>query len=129
MESLTFYFDRCFGRGFPKTLEILKCPFAIESHWSMKFPDDMPDDEWLAIAGEKKWIVLSHDAKWHTEGPNIAAIKDHKIGCFYLHGAQLPHFYKLKSFMRNYDKIIEKCKGPRPLIYKVTQQNRLRKLL
>lgn len=129
MESLTFFFDRNFGRGFPKALRILNCPFIVKDHWELKFPDNMPDDEWLEVAGKNKWVVFSHDAKWHRESANAAAIEAHKVGCFYLYGASLPNFYKMRSFAHNFDKIMEICKGERgPYIYQVTSANRLRKI-
>lgn len=109
---------------------MLKGPFEVRSHDGERFPDSMPDDEWLNIVGEKGWIVCSHDAKWHSEAAPLKAIQQHKIGCFYLHGASLPAFYKLKSFARNYEKIEAVIKSERaPFIYRVTQQNRLRRIL
>ena len=84
MASLTFYFDRCFGKRFPEALLKMQTPFGVEYHDSPtnRFPDDMEDDEWLKIVGAKNWIVFSHDKKWHGEMPAITAIKQHKIGCF-----------------------------------------------
>lgn len=90
----------------------------------------MPDDEWLNIVGSNGWFVCSHDAKWHTETAAMKAIEQHRIGCFYLWGASLPAFYKLKSFAHNYDKIEHACKNDRrPFIYRVTQSNRLNRVL
>ena len=64
----------------------MKSPFTVEYHHSPqnRFPQEMPDDEWLAIAGQRKWIVFSHDRKFHDESPSIEAIKQHRVACFYL---------------------------------------------
>lgn len=110
----------------------LRCPFEVRSHDGEGFADKMPDDEWLSIVGPKGWIVCSHDAKWHLPDELIAlrAIQQHKIGCLYLHGANSIGFFKLKSLAHNYDKIVKVCGGERkPFIYRVTPQNRLRKVL
>jgi hypothetical protein len=89
VDSLTFYFDRCFGKRFPEALLKMQTPFKVEYHHSPtnKFPEEMEDDEWLRIVGAKNWIVFSHDKKWHDESPAIAAIKEHKSGAS-IFGAQ-----------------------------------------
>lgn len=110
----------------------LKCPFEVRSHETERFPDKMPDDEWLHIVGPKGWIVCSHDAKWHRpeESAAMRAIQQHKIGCFYLWGASSIGFFKLKSLAHNYDKIVKVCNTEkRPFIYRVTPGNRLQKVL
>lgn len=130
MESLTFYFDRCLGREFPNALRILNPPFNVEDHWSMGFEDEKADDEWLHIVGPKKWIVCSHDKKWQGESSAVEAIIQHKIGCFYLYGANSKHFFKLGSLAYNYHKIAKVLgREKRPFIYSIDKRNHVRKLL
>jgi len=78
---------------------------------------DTPDDEWLNIVGQKKWIVCSHDMKWQSEAAPIKAIHQHKIGCFYLWGASSTGFFKLKSLAHNYDKIKKYAIMKKALLY------------
>lgn len=130
MESLTLYFDRCFGRDLPKALRILNCPFNVEDHWSMGFKDEMLDDEWLNVIGPKKWVVCSHDKKWQDESLAVEAIKQHKIGCFYLYGANSKHFFKVGSLAYNFHKLQSVLgKQKRPFIYAISPRNRLRQVL
>lgn len=90
----------------------------------------MPDDEWLDIVGPKGWIVCSHDAKWQNENAPLRAIQQHKVRCFYLWGASSIGFFKMKSLAHNYDKIVKVCQAEKgPFIYRVTPNNRLRKVL
>lgn len=90
----------------------------------------MPDDEWLDIVGQNGWIVCSHDAKWQTESAALKAIQQHKIGVFYLHGANSIGFFKLKSLAHNYDKLMDACQSSkRPFIFKVSASNRLKRIL
>ncbi|MBF0305138.1 MAG: hypothetical protein HQL41_05765 [Alphaproteobacteria bacterium] len=106
-------------------------PFTVEYHHNKnsRFPQETPDDEWLSLVGQKGWIVLSHDAKWHQESAASTAIKQFDIGCFYLHGASIPAWNKLKSFIHNFDKIREICRAEtRPFIYKVGASNRLKRI-
>lgn len=129
MESLTLYFDRCFGKELPKALRQLNCPFNIECHWSMRFKDDMQDDEWLSIVGPKGWIVCSHDKKWHDESLAVAAIKQHKIGCFYLCGANSKNFFKVGILAYNFPKLRSVLgKEKPPFIYTIDKRNRIRKI-
>lgn len=109
---------------------MLRCPFEVRSHDGEGFRPDMPDDDWLHIVGKSGWIVCSHDAKWQSESAALKAIRQHKIGCFYLHGASSIGFFKLKSLAHNYDKIMKVCREEKgPFIYRVTAGNRLRKVL
>jgi hypothetical protein len=127
VDSITFYFDRCFGTRFPEALLKMQTPFNVEYHHSPanRFPEDMEDDQWLAIVGAKKWIVFSHDKKWHGESPAIAAIKDHKVGCFYLWGASVPTWDKYVCLAIAYRRIKDRLRTPKPFIYRVTYNYRV----
>jgi hypothetical protein len=105
-------------------------PFVVEYHHDprnkFKFKDTTPDDEWLSKVGAEGWIVFSHDRKWHVEAPNIEAIKQHRIGCFYLWGANASTWEKLKCFMRGYDRIAGIADASsRPFIYELDHNGRL----
>lgn len=126
MGSLTLYFDRCFGRRFPEEVERMKPPFNVESHFKAKFRDDLPDDEWLGVAGKNRWVVITHDAKFHKETAALEAIQQFKVGCFYIWGAQMPTWYKIAHLSAIFPKISSIAnKERRPYIYRATQLNRL----
>jgi len=111
-------------------LRILNPPFNVKDHWEMGFEDEKADDEWLHVVGPKKWIVCSHDKKWQGESLAVEAIIQHKIGCFYLYGANSKHFFKLGSLAHNYHKLASVLgRERRPFIYSIDKRNRLRKLL
>ena len=60
----------------------------------------------------------------------MQAIQQHKIGCFYLYGANSLAFFKVGSLAHNYSKIAEKCgREKRPFIYRISDKNRLKKIL
>jgi hypothetical protein len=97
-------------------------PFSVEYDPKNKFHfrQDTPDDEWLSKVGAEGWIVFSHDQKWHDEQPAIAAIKQHKIGCFYLWGANDPTWAKMSYFIRSVGKITNAAlHAPKPFIFHV----------
>jgi hypothetical protein len=65
--------------------------------------------------------VFSHDRRWHDESASIAAIRTHRIGCFYLWGAQMPTWDKLRGFTRGYDHIRQATDVVRPFIFYLNQ--------
>jgi hypothetical protein len=105
----------------------MRTPFYVEYHHSKtnNFPQEMPDDEWLKIVGSKRWIVFSHDKKWHGESPAIEAIIEHKIGCFYLWGASVPIWDKYVCLAIAYRRIKDRLATPKPFIYRVTHNYRV----
>ena len=131
MGKLTFYFDICFGKRFPETLLRARPPFNVEFHGNKnnKFKQNTPDDKWLSVVGQKEWIVFSHDRKFHTDTVAIKAIRQHKIGCFYICGANRNTWEKLISFVRGYHRIVVLAKSTeRPYIFHLTELNRLEKV-
>jgi len=107
-----------------------KPPFSVEFHHDphnrFRFNEKTPDDEWLAKVGAAGWIAFSHDRKWHNELPACAAIKQHKVGCFYLAGGAMPVWDKLHCLMRGYEGIKD-CiaKQKPPYVFDVAYSGRL----
>jgi hypothetical protein len=129
-EELTLFFDRCVGKQLPCALLQLSCPFEIKYHQGEGFKHNTQDDIWLNTVGPNKWIVLSFDAKWQDESAAIEAIKQHKIGCFYLYGASSIGFFRLTSLARSYQKMRDVIgKEKRPFIFKIDGRNRFQKVL
>jgi PIN like domain len=125
--SLTFYFDRNFGRRFPEALFRANPPFSVEFHHSpqSRFAHNATDDKWLAEVGRRGWTVFSHDQKFHQIAPEIAAIKQHGVGCFYLWGAETVTWDKLCYFVAAAPTIIRLAETTaRPFIFQVTKTRR-----
>ena len=55
----------------------------------------------------------------------IAAIKEHKIGCFYLWGASVPTWDKYICLAIAYRRIKDRLRTPKPFIYRVTYNYRV----
>lgn len=129
METLTFYFDRCFGKRFPETLKRANPPFAVEYQNKSPFKQDARDDDWLSYAGQKKWIVFSHDRKFHSESMEAAAIKQHEVACFYLPGADATTWNKLRYFIVAYPNICRVVQNEnKPYIYQVLHTGNLKQI-
>ena len=129
MAALTLYFDRNFGKRFPQALRKLGLPVQFQHDKPPQFPQNTPDDTWLAAVGKKGWIVCSHDRKFHLLPAELAALQQHGVGCFYLWGANASPWEKARSFARAYDRILEAVANtPRPFVFQVSAMGTLRKV-
>jgi len=126
--SLTFFFDRCTGTRLPKLIVAAKPPFAVEYHDDPKhgFTDTTPDDEWLGVVCSNKWVVISHDKRFHQDGLAVASVKQHGGKVFYLFGGSLPTWDKLRVFAQAYIRMRDIARREKPpFIYRVTASNRV----
>lgn len=114
----------------PRALLELRCDFVVKYHQGEGYRHNLDDDIWLSEVGKKNWFVFSYDAKWQDESAAIEAIRQHKIGCFYLHGASSLGFDRLASFVRSYEKIMKVVKTERrPYIVAFDGRNQMKRLL
>lgn len=95
-----------------------------------KFPRDVPDEEWLARAGDEGWLVIVRDKKIRTRPGERGKIIQHSVGCFILNQKQDPTRWQyLQLLARTIDEMEEKfATTPRPFIYTVDKSGVLRKV-
>ncbi|MDY7525858.1 hypothetical protein [Sphingomonas sp. 10B4] len=128
MAQLTIFFDRCTGSAVPKLLQNTRAPFIVEYQDDKKhgFAQDLADDKWLAEVSQKRWIVVSHDKRFHTDSIAIEAVRQHNGRVFYLDGGSSVKWDKLRRFAAAYKKIaaIVETEKP-PFIYRVTYADRI----
>ena len=104
---------------------MLHFPDQIEYH-QLHFPQDQHDDEWLPVVGSQGWTIVGHDI-YLKHDSEIAALKQHGIGCFRLWGARAKRWQKLQCFFRAYDQMVMKAATtPRPFIYEIDRLGRLK---
>lgn len=131
METLTFYFDRCFGKRLPEALHRTRPPFVTEWQHNRlnRFNQTMKDDEWLEICGKRGWVAFSHDRKFHSIDVEAEAIKQHSVAAFCLCGANDETFNKLRYFVKSYPKIISIIQSEKPpYLYRITKEGILRRV-
>ena len=124
MVQLTFFFDRTFGTRLPSVLAKMKPPVRVKWHQEQGFPHKMPDDEWMGVIGPRNWIAISQDRKWHLLENELAAVRQHELGCFYL-----PSVNRWESLIQ----MVTRCERmvrltnetPRPFIYELKGNGRL----
>jgi hypothetical protein len=117
VDPLTFYFGRTFRMRLPRALADLKPPVQIHWHQEQRFPQEMPDDEWLAIVGAEGWVVLSQDRKFHVRQNEAAAIKQHSVRCFYMPCAQDNRWVSMCHIARRHDKMQLVGSVPAPFVF------------
>jgi hypothetical protein len=80
----------------------------------------MPDDQWMAVVGPRRWIVLSQDRKYHLLQNELLAIKQHSIRCFYLPCASQIRWDSLCHIVSRHQKIIQLARTtPGPFVYEM----------
>lgn len=142
MDSLTFYFDRNVGTRLPEALRLVQLKEVVHHHTpriqlglpvvggrTKLFDDQEQDDTWLRFVGERNWLVLTQDRKFHRSGyeNELSAIKQYRVGCFYLWGAEVPTWDKLRTFCRAFDHIVQAARDtPRPFIFDVARSGVLK---
>lgn len=128
MDKVTFFFDRNFGIRLPRAIQYLSPPFQVEWHQA-HFRQESPDDEWMAGLSGRGWTVLSHDRKFHSEATENLAVRQHKLGCFYLPCEREPKWDKAAIFFKTYRKMVEIAQTEQhPFIYSISASGRITKV-
>ncbi len=132
MGNLTFFFDRFTGSAVPKLLKNTRAPFEVEYHDDKKhgYAHNLEDDKWLAEVSKKKWVVISHDKRFHNDSVALEAVRQHGGRVFYLDGGSGVKWDKLRRFAASYKKMeaIIAAEKP-PFIYRVTYADRVIRVL
>jgi hypothetical protein len=123
------FFDRSVGTTIPTILRNygrrLRLEVRVEFH-DQNFPQDEHDDVWLPEVGLWGWTVIGKDYSYHLRGPEISAIKQYGIGCFYLWGTHAHNWEVLRCFARAFDRIVAaEATAPKPFIFRVTRMGLL----
>lgn len=122
---MNLFFDFCYPSTIPRHLKKLRPPVSL--HWhSQHFTNASTDDEWLSVVGERGWIVLTRDYRFHTQPAVLHALAQYNIGCFYLWGANAPLWESTQHFVQHIDRIVSVAETtPRPFLYRVSHSGRL----
>ncbi|MGH9799395.1 MAG: hypothetical protein ACRD82_03445 [Blastocatellia bacterium] len=82
LKRTTFFLDRSVcGNVVIESLR--KVGAKVEPHWT-RFRHDTEDVEWLAVVGEKKWVVLMGDKAIGRHALELEALLEAKVKAFIL---------------------------------------------
>lgn len=104
----------------------MNLPVAIAYHQEY-FEMDAQDDYWLNVVGPWNWVVVSQDYSYHLKETELAALRQHNIGCFYLWGSEAGRWETMRVFAKAYDKMINQVAvAVRPFVFNVDKNGALR---
>jgi hypothetical protein len=81
--SFVYFTDRDLGTRFPDILRA--AGLTVERH-ADHFVHDAPDEEWLAVAGRRGWIALTHNRRIRYAPNELQAVIDHRVSLLVLVG-------------------------------------------
>jgi hypothetical protein len=121
------FFDRNMGTAIPKSLiEYLRPRGLTVEYHQAHFAMDAPDDVWLPVVGAWGWFVIGQDHNFHNRAPELEALKTHKVGAFYLWGAEEPRWEVMRCFARSYDNILHRAAVTSPpFVFRVEKHGAL----
>lgn len=79
-----FFTDRDLGQQFPAILRA--AGLTVERHGD-HFEPETPDEEWLAAAGARGWIALTHDRRIRYKPNERDAVMRHGVALLVMVGA------------------------------------------
>lgn len=87
---------------------------------------DAFDDEWIPEVGKRDWFIIGQDYRYHVKPPELHAVKQYGVGCFYLWGSEAPVWDTLRVLTKAYDRIMAiALTVPRPFLYVVNHQGKV----
>ena len=126
------FWDKNIPSNIPYVLRKLKIGVNVYRYQELyplshKYPEG-GDDNWLNKI-QNDWIVITQDYNFHNRQNELYAIKQHRIGVFYLWGAEARQWDIMRCFAHAYDNIINaSISTERPFIYRIIKNGRLNKV-
>ena len=119
------FIDRSIPRGVADAVKRMR----DDVRWlEDEFSHDVPDEEWLAAAGQRGWLVITHDRKIRTRPGERRAIMENGVGCFivtYRQDLKKDEIFALiYSTLEEMERRFENT--PRPFIYTVSKSGEFR---
>lgn len=89
-------------------------------HLRDKFPGATNDCEWLEFVGKSGRFLITRDQKIRWRPAEIAALKEHRIGAFFIAGKQLDRCTLVRQVVRCWPELKTiAVKKKRPFMYAV----------
>lgn len=122
-----FFVDRSLGRRIvPAALR--EAGHSVVAH-DDQFKQDAPDEEWLAVAGDSGWLVLSADKAIRRTTNEIEAFKRHGVLAVFLTSGNLSGPDLATLFAHNANKIVKTLKSAKPpALFSMTKNGELREI-
>jgi hypothetical protein len=66
-----------------------------------------PDEVWLQYIGERGWFLITVDRRIRKRPLEKEALKQYKVGAFFLLGKSMSRWDRIKQLVRAWEKILE----------------------
>lgn len=123
------FLDRSLGRlKVPSILRAYGLRLTtLAEHYGVPRDETITDEEWLALAGRRGWVVLMKDARIRYNRVERETVREHRVRCFCLSNRSLTGEEMAEWFLVNIDRIARSCREAGPFIYAV-HKNRIDRL-
>lgn len=122
---MILFLDRSLGKGLGRNLRRIRgFPATVETH-DQHFAQNAPDDVWLAEIGQRGWFAIGQDYQHHLMDVEREAIRAHRVGVFYLWGANASQWEQLRVLAKAWDRIEAVTDTGPPFIYRIEKSGRL----
>jgi PIN domain-containing protein len=92
-------------------------------HLQDRFSEAARDEEWLSAIGKDGWTLITRDDHIRWKPAELAALKVHGIGAFFLGGKNRSRCDLIQQLVRNWPRIKElSTKTRRPFAFRVPPQ-------
>lgn len=86
---------------------------------------DVPDPEMLARVGSEGWYLVTRDDRIRYRPAESAAIRDHRVGAFFMGGKNLRRCQLIQQLVRNWPTMKELAANTRrPFVFRVPPTGR-----
>ena len=83
-------------------------------HLKDLFSEDTSDVEWLEYIGKEGFVLITRDKRIRYNRFELGALKEHKVGAFFIGGKNLSACQLIQIIVRNWPKIKESAQKKRP---------------
>ena len=100
---------------------------TLAEHYGMPADEEVPDEEWLKLAGRHGWAVLMKDRRIRYNRREREVVRAFQVRCFCLASQKLSGEEMARRYLRNLVAITRACREDGPFIYAV-HHNRIERL-
>lgn len=106
-----FFIDRSLGRiRVPGRLRAAGWELTtLAEHYGIPADEDVPDIEWLTLAGTRGWAVLMKDDRIRRRPAELAALKAAGVHAFCIANANLDTDHQVEILLHHQTHIFQRC--------------------
>ena len=113
-----FFVDRSLGRiRVPGRLRAAGWELTtLAEHYGIPADEDIPDIEWLTLAGTQGWAVLMKDDRIRRRPAELAALTSSGVHAFCIANANLDTDHQVEILLDHQSQVFQRCTQPGPTL-------------